>query len=121
MTEKKTNHDKREETAGDFGQAIAYAQQSVPLHRLAGNPRAIAASLNTLNEQGNLDAAQQIYKESLAIRRGLGDRNGMAVSLTIWESPVICWGSTLKPDPGSRNVWRSATNGGPAYRGPYSG
>ncbi len=94
--------------AGDFAQAIAYSQQGLSLHRVAGNPRAIAASLNTLgaafNEQGNLEAAQRIHEESLAIRRGLGDRNGMAVSLVGLGNVAITQGKYADSRPFNREA-----------------
>ncbi len=94
--------------AGDFAQAIAYSQQGVSLHRVAGNPRAIAASLNTLaaafSEGGDLEAAQQMHEESLAIRRGLGDRKGMAVSLVGLGNVAITQGKYADSRPFNREA-----------------
>ena len=70
---------------GDFAQAIEYSRQSLALHRIAGNPRNIAALLNTLGtahtERGEFEEAHRLQEECLAIRRSIGDRRGVAVSL----------------------------------------
>ena len=70
---------------GDFPQAILYATQSLALFRVAGNSRAIAASLNTLAvvhaERGEFAEAHRLHEECLALKREIGDRRGVAISL----------------------------------------
>ena len=60
---------------GDFAQAVAHGQASVAEQRAAGNPRALAAALNTLGtaytELGDLAAAQHVHTESLALKRAM--------------------------------------------------
>jgi tetratricopeptide (TPR) repeat protein len=70
---------------GDFDQSMAHARQSLALHRTTGNPRYIAASINTLAvahaERGEFEEAQRLHAEGLALRRELGDRRGVATAL----------------------------------------
>jgi tetratricopeptide (TPR) repeat protein len=70
---------------GDFAQSTAHARQSLALHRTTGNPRYIAASINTLAvahaERGEFEEAQRLHAEGLALRRELGDRRGVATAL----------------------------------------
>jgi predicted ATPase len=70
---------------GDFSQSIADYEQSLARHRVAGNPRHIAYSLNGLAvahaERGDFDLAQRFHEEGLALRRELGDIRGVATAL----------------------------------------
>jgi predicted ATPase/DNA-binding SARP family transcriptional activator len=70
---------------GDFDLAIEYSRQSLALYRIVGNPRPIAASLNSLAvahaECGQLEDAQRLHEECLEIRRAMGDRRGVATVL----------------------------------------
>jgi len=70
---------------GDFTEAMQQARQSLALHRAAGNPRAIAAALNSLAvahaERGEYETAEPLHEEGLALRREIGDRRGVATVL----------------------------------------
>ncbi len=70
---------------GDFDLSIEYAGQALALYRVVGNPRPIAASLNSLAvayaERGRLEDARRLHEECLEIRRAMGDRRGVATVL----------------------------------------
>jgi tetratricopeptide (TPR) repeat protein len=71
---------------GDFGQAAALADDSLALHRKAGDIAGMAAALSCLGlvarGQGDYVRASALYEESLALRRGLADTWGIANMLT---------------------------------------
>ncbi|MBI5290617.1 MAG: tetratricopeptide repeat protein, partial [Chloroflexi bacterium] len=93
---------------GDFAQAIEYARQSLSLHRVAGNPRAIAASLNTLGtvhtERGEFEEARRLQEESLAIKREIGDRRGMAIALVNLGNVALAQGQYAEAKPFEREA-----------------
>ncbi|MCB8943532.1 MAG: tetratricopeptide repeat protein [Ardenticatenaceae bacterium] len=70
---------------GEFVQAIAYFQQSLAQHRLVGDARYIATSLNglaaALAEQGEFEQAYHLHQECLSLRRQMGDQQGVAITL----------------------------------------
>jgi DNA-binding SARP family transcriptional activator/predicted ATPase len=70
---------------GNFDLAIEYSRQSLARYRIVGNPRPIAASLNSLAvayaERGQLEDARRLHEECLEIRRAMGDRRGVATVL----------------------------------------
>ncbi|MBI4315223.1 MAG: tetratricopeptide repeat protein [Chloroflexi bacterium] len=88
---------------GDFAQAIEYARQSLSLHRVAGNPRSIAASLNTLGtvhtERGEFEEARRLQEESLAIKREIGDRRGIAIALVNLGNVALAQGQYAEAKP----------------------
>jgi predicted ATPase/class 3 adenylate cyclase/Tfp pilus assembly protein PilF len=70
---------------GDYPAARALDEESLAIHRLLGDRRGIAGSLNNLGlvacDQGDFSAAKALHQESLAIMRDVGDRKGIANSV----------------------------------------
>ncbi|MBP7693892.1 MAG: tetratricopeptide repeat protein [Anaerolineales bacterium] len=93
---------------GDFAQAIEYSRQSLALHRAGGNPRLIAAALNTVGvahtERGEFAEAQQLHTEGLALRRELGDRRGVAVALVNLGNVALAQGRYAEAKPFEREA-----------------
>ncbi len=70
---------------GELLQASAFYEQSLALHRAAGNRRGTALALNNLGVvaqlRGETGRAGALHKESLALFRDMGDEQGIAISL----------------------------------------
>lgn len=70
---------------GDFPAAVSFQEQSLALHRQAGNQASIGAALhnlaNEMVEVGDHERARQLYDEGLAIARSMGDVHGAAAGL----------------------------------------
>ena len=69
----------------DFATAHRYAAEALALANELGEKREVAAALNGLAQlhrlEGNLDAAEPLYEQLLALMRELDDRESIAIAL----------------------------------------
>src|SRR5204863_3270702 len=93
---------------GDYEQALAQYEESLPIYRELGDRRGFANALNNLGlvtwKQREYLSALSFYEESLAIYRDLEDRHGIADCL---EGLARVAGSRGEPNRAAR-LWGAA-------------
>ncbi len=86
---------------GDLDQASAFCEQSLAVHREAGDTRGTALALNHLGVvaqlQGETGRAIALHEESLALFQGMGDAPGIAIALLTLGSMAQLQGDLARP------------------------
>jgi tetratricopeptide (TPR) repeat protein len=85
---------------GDYARAQAFLEESLALHRKAGNEQGIADLIDNLglmvHIQGDYARAQRLHEESLALRRDLRDGWGIGASLHNLGLLAYCQGDDTR-------------------------
>ena len=84
------------ETAGDFADVAAQAEESMAIFRELGDKFNIAECLQQLGGhwlfQGNFDGAKRVMEENLAIRMEIGDQDGMGTAYSLLGNLAVVQG-----------------------------